>query len=139
MPRAQPLEHTSGDRGIEQVLTGGDPPDRVDEVVRADLLQQVASRAGEDRLEQRLVVGERREDEARGPRVQRADVAAGLDAVALLQADVEHGDIRVERVHASHRLLGGGRLADDLDVALGLEQVADAAPHDLVVVEQETR
>ena len=28
-------------------------------------------------------------------------------------------------------------LADDLDVALGLEQLLDAAAHDLVVVEQE--
>ncbi len=70
--------------------------------------------------------------------MQRADVAARLDAVALLEADVEDGHIRIERVHPTNRLLGGRRLADDLDVTLGLEQVADAAPHDLVIVEQGT-
>ena len=34
-------------------------------------------------------------------------------------------------------LLGGAGLADDLEVVLGLEQLAQAAAHDLVVVEQE--
>ena len=34
-------------------------------------------------------------------------------------------------------LLGGARLADHLEVVLGLEQLAHAAAHDLVVVEQE--
>ena len=68
---------------------------------------------------------------------RRADLAAGLDAVAVLQAHVEHGDVGVEGVDPADGLGLGARLADDLDVALGLEQVAQAPPDDLVVVEQE--
>jgi hypothetical protein len=34
---------------------------------------------------------------------------------------------------------GGAGLADDLDVVLGFQQLRDAAPDDLVVVEQEHR
>ena len=37
----------------------------------------------------------------------------------------------------AQRLVGGARLADHDDVARVLEQLADPAPHDLVVVEQE--
>ena len=42
-------------------------------------------------------------------------------------------------MNPSDCLLGGRRLADDHDVPFGFEQVSDAAPHDLVVVEQEHR
>ena len=35
------------------------------------------------------------------------------------------------------RLLGGAGLADDLEVVLDFEELAHAAPHDLVVVEEE--
>ncbi len=135
--RTKPLEDASRDRGIEQVLSRGHSPHRVDEVVRADLLQEVARRPGEDRLEERLVVGERGEDETRRARMKRADVATRFDAVSVLEPDIEHGDVGVERMDPSDCLLGRRRLADDDDVPLGLEQVADAAPHDLVVVEQE--
>ena len=70
-------------------------------------------------------------------RVQRSDLAAGLDAVAVLQTDVEHGDVGVEGVHAVDGLCWVARLADHLDVALGLEQIAQPSPDDLVVVEEE--
>ena len=58
------LADALGERRIQQRLPGCDPPHRVDDVGAADLLQQVARRAGDDRLEQRLVVGERREHDA---------------------------------------------------------------------------
>ena len=99
--------------------------------------KQVARRPGEDRLEQRLVVGERGEDQTRSTRMKRADVATGFDAVSVLEPDIEHGDIGVERMDPSDCLLRSRRLADHHHVPLGLEQVADATSHDLVVVEQE--
>ncbi len=69
--------------------------------------------------------------------MERADVAAGLDAVALLEPHVEHSDVWVERVHPCHGLVGSRRLADDLDVPLGFEEIADPSANDLVVVEEE--
>jgi hypothetical protein len=53
--------------------------------------------------------------------------------------DVEHRHLGTGRRDAGERLLGRARLADDLDVALGLEQVADPTPNDLVIVEKDTR
>ena len=67
----------------------------------------------------------------------RADLAAHLDAVAVGQPHVEHGDVGRGGRDAPVGLLGGAGLADDLDVVLGLEQLAEAAADDLVVVEEE--
>ena len=64
-------------------------------------------------------------------------VAAHRDAFAVGQPDVEDRDIGAKRRDAGHGLRGGAGLADDLDVVLGLEQLRDAPPDDLVVVEQE--
>ena len=88
---------------------------------------------------QRLVVGERGQHQARRAGVARPDLAAGGDAVAVLQPDVEHGDVGIERRDAPHGLVLGAGLADDHEVGFGLQQVTHAAPHDLVVVEQEHR
>ena len=67
----------------------------------------------------------------------RPDLAAGADAVTVLQPDVEHGDVGIDRRDAPHGLVLGGRLADDHEVGFRFQQVANAATHDLVVVEQE--
>ena len=65
------------------------------------------------------------------------DLPADLDAVAVGQADVEDGDVGARRGDPAVGLLGGAGLADDLDVVLGLEELAEAPADDLVVVEQE--
>jgi signal transduction histidine kinase len=67
----------------------------------------------------------------------RADLPADLHTVTVGQADVEHGDIGTRRRDSGQRLGSGSGLADDFEVALRLEQLLDAAPDDLVVVEQE--
>ena len=133
----QPVEHLRGQLRVQQRLAGRHAANGVDEVDAADLLQQVARRAGHDRIEERLVIGERREDQALDLRVGRSDLAAHLDPVAVGQLDVEHGDVGA-----------GGRDASEASSAvpaspttsmspLGLEQVPQAAAHDLVVVEEE--
>ena len=70
-------------------------------------------------------------------RVDRAHVAADVDAAAVGQPGVEHGDVGAQRRDPGRGLPRGAGLADDLDVAVALEQVAQPAPDDLVVVEQE--
>ena len=90
---AQPLEHALRWPGVEQRLARRHLADRVDEVVAADLLEDVAGGAGHDRVEQGLVVGERRQHQALHLGMRRADLAAHLDAAAVGQAHVEHGDV----------------------------------------------
>ena len=110
---------------------------RVDEVVAADLLEHVARGARHDRGEERLVVVVRRQDQGADGGVLGPDRAADVDARAVRETRVEDGDVRAECGDAPGGLVGRGRLADDLDVTLCLEQLADPAPGYLVVVEEE--
>ena len=102
-----------------------------------DVLQHVPRRTGDDRVEQRLVVVERRQHQAAHLRMLGADVAAHLDAAAVGQAHVEHGDVGMGERDARAGRLGRAGLADHLDPARRLQQVTHAAPHHLVVVDQE--
>ena len=135
-PRPDPLEHLRGDRRVQRRLAGGHAAHRVDEVVAAHLLEDVAGRTGHDRGEQRVVVVVRREDERLDARVLRAHVPAHVDARAVGQTPVEDRDVRTERRDPARGLLGETGLPHDHDVALGLQQLPDTATHELVVVEQ---
>ena len=122
---------------IQQRAAGGHRAHRADQVGPGDLLEQVARGPGHDRVEQRLVVGERGEHQAGQLRHPRTQFPAHRDPVAVRQPHVEHRDLRLERRHPGQRLRRGGRLADHLELALDLQQVLDPAPDHLVVVEQE--
>ena len=86
---AHPVEHPLGDGRIEQRLPVRDAADRVDDVGPSHLLQEVAGRAGHDRLEERLVVGERRQHEALDLGMGGTDLAADLDAGTVGELHVE--------------------------------------------------
>ena len=90
---AQPLEHSGGQRRVEERLAAADSADAVDEVGAAHLLQHVAGGARHDRAEQGLVVGEGGQHQAGDLGMRGAELAAHLDAVAVGQAHVEDGDI----------------------------------------------
>jgi hypothetical protein len=92
---------------------------------------------GDHGIEQRLVVGERRQHETRELGVARHELAADLHPAAVGQLHVQHGDVGSAQRDALEGLHRGGGLADHLQARSGLEQVAHAAAHDLVVVEQE--
>ena len=62
--------------------------------VFTDLLEDVAGGAAHDRLEQRLVVAERREHEALHLGEAGPDLPAHLDAIAVRKPDVEHRHVR---------------------------------------------
>jgi hypothetical protein len=67
--------------------------------------------------------------------VLRPDLPTRSHTVALGKSDVENGDIRIEGGDLKHGIVLRARLADDRDVALGLEQIANAPPNDLVIIE----
>ena len=66
-----------------------------------------------------------------------ADLAAHLDPVAVREAHDEDGDVGRGGRDPAVGLLGGAGLADDLDVALGLEELAHASADDFVIIEEE--
>ena len=71
--------------------------------------------------------------------MRRADVAADVDAAAVGQPGVEHGD--VGSGGGMRRSASAAVPASPTTVmsSVGVEQVSNAAPDDLVVVEQERR
>ena len=69
--------------------------------------------------------------------IDRADLAADLDAAAVGQPNVEHRDVGPGRGDAVERVGGGAGLADDLHVPLEPDQVGEAPSDDLVVVHEE--
>ena len=108
-----------------------------DKIVAADLLQHIASSSGHHRLEQRFLIGERGQHQADQIGVEAAHVAADLDAAAVGQLHVEHCDLRSGCPNPGNGVGASAGLADDFDRAVGLEQLANALAHELVVVEQE--
>src|SRR5680860_643799 len=92
--------------------------------------------AGHDRVEQRLVVGERGEHEHGHVGVLGADVAAGKDAGAVGQAHVHDHDFGLVGAGAQDGLVGGAGLGDDLQVVMGLQHGAQAGADDLVVIDE---
>ena len=60
-----------------------------------------------------------------------------LEAVQLRHLDVEEEDVRGEFAHRFHRFEAVGALADDLEVRVGGEQLAQHAARQLLVVDNE--
>jgi hypothetical protein len=110
-----------------QGLACCDAADAVDEVTAANLLEDVTGGPRHDRVEQRLVVGERGEHEHGHLGVLRTDVAAGLDPGAIRQPHVHDDDLRPVGAGTQHGLVGVAGLGDDLEALLRLEQRAQRA------------
>ena len=102
------------------------------------VLEQERARARPERLVDVLVEVERRQHDDARARAAAGDLARRLDAVEARHADVHEHDVRAERVGLGDGLVAVARLADDLDVRLGLEDHPEAgADEALVVCEQD--
>ena len=118
-------------------MSGGDAADALDELGAAHLLEDIARGSGHDRIEQCLVVRERREHQAPYVRQHRPQVAAHLDPGAVGKSDVEHGHVGRCGDRSSDGVGGGGGLGDHLDIFGVLEQLADPSSDHLVIVQEE--
>jgi hypothetical protein len=116
------LDQPLGDRRRQQRLAGGHDADARRELLGRHVLEQEAAGAGAQRLVDVLVEVERGEHEDAGRRVPaRGDhLARGLDAVELGHADVHEHDVGLEPARGVDRLAAVGRLADDVEVLLGV-------------------
>jgi hypothetical protein len=91
---AQPAHGEADGRRVEELRPSRDRPDRFHDAVATHLLEQVARRAREAGVDERLVVGERREDQAPDLGPVRTDVAAHFDSRTVAEPHVDHDDIR---------------------------------------------
>jgi hypothetical protein len=133
---AEPVQHAFGDGRVQQALAGPHGPDGPEKVGAADLFEDVAGRAGHDRGEQGLVVGEAGQHQDLGGGAGGADVAGGLDPGAVGEADVHHDHIGQGLGGDRDRVAGGAGLGAHDHVGDVGEQQLDAVADDLMVIDQ---
>src|SRR5213593_27011 len=111
-----------------------DPTDRLDQLLRLDVLQQIASGARPYGREHLLVVDEARQHDHLRRGAERADLADGLNAIEAWHYDVDEHDVWLQLTHPLDSLDAIHGLADDVDVRLGTEESLEPLPHDRMVV-----
>ncbi len=67
----------------------------------------------------------------------RPELPAQLDAIAVGETHVEHGHIRIGRRQQRQRLPRRAGLADDNEIRLRLQEIAQAPADHLVIVDEE--
>src|SRR3954470_10295929 len=135
---ARDLAHEFLDhRRVQQRAAGVDGADRADELLRRDVLEQVAHRARPHRREHLVLVDEAREDDHARVRPLGANAPDGLDAVDARHDEVHERDVGRQARHRLHRLLAVRGLPHDLDVVLEGQEGAQALADDGVVVGDE--
>ena len=97
-------------------------------------LEHVARRAGLQRLEEVLLVVVHGEHQHPQRRAAAGELARGLKAGQARHRDVEHGEVDVVAQPLLDRLGAVARLGDHVEVGLGVEDHAQAAADDGVVV-----
>ena len=103
------------------------------------VLEQEAGRSGAQRAEDVLVEVERGQHEHARPRLDAGggQTRRGLDAVHAGHADVHQDHVRPQVVGALDRLGAVARLADDLEVVLGLQEEPEAGADEFLVVDDQ--
>ena len=110
--------------------------DRIDQLFRRSVFEHEPACTGAQRRMDIVVEVERGQHHHPGVGVAFADRAARLDAVQDRHPDIHQHDVGVR---ASSELDGRcpvGRLADDCQVGLGLQDHAESDPDHLLVVDQ---
>ena len=132
------LEKASRHTGGEQRVAVGDDADRADEVDGLGVLHEEPARACADRARDVLVQLEGRDDHDAdaGERGICGDLLGRPQAVAVGHADVQERDIDRGLAQGAQQRFATGRLDDDLDVGLRVQQRAETGAHQLVVVGQ---
>ena len=133
------VEEATGHRRRKQRVPARHGPDGGDEVDRRDVLQEEPAGTGAERLDDVLVgVEGRQHQHATRRRDALADELTGrLDAVEGGHADVHDDDVRAAPAGLGDALATVGRLADDLDVILAVEDHPEAGPDELLVVHEQ--
>ena len=137
--RGELLDHAAGHTGREERLAARDEAHRGQQVDRLGVLHEESAGAGAERLEDVLVEREGREDHDPdgGEAGVGGDLAGGGETVELGHADVHQDDVGLLLARERERLAAVARLADHPDVVLGVEEGAEAAADERLVVRKQ--
>src|SRR5581483_8021152 len=137
-PAVDEVLHERRDGGrVEERLPAHRLPDGLDDVLVGVRLEDVAGRAGPERLEQELLAVVHREHQQLELRLALAQLLGRLDAGRLRHRDVEDRDVDVLAHRLLHRLGAVLGFGDDLEVGLRVEHAPQARADDRVVVGDE--
>jgi hypothetical protein len=114
-------EQLAGHRRVDEGLAAVDGANRVGELVKRDVLEQVAARTGADRLEEILFLVADRQHHDLGGRGDLFHLAGGLDAGDLRHPDVHEHDVGGDLAGDLHGLRAVGGLADKLKAGFPLQ------------------
>src|SRR4051794_18942911 len=133
-------DHTLRHRRRQERVALRDHVDRSDELLGRRVLEEEPARAGAQRLVHVLVEVERRQHQDLRPAVAvdgGEDAPRRLEPVELGHADVHQHDVWAQGAGLVDRLAPVGRLADDLDLGLRVEDHAEAGADERLVVDEE--
>jgi hypothetical protein len=125
--------------GGQQRVAAHDDPQRLQQPGWLGVFEQEPAGAGPQRGEDVFVeaeVGEDHDAHAFQPRV-RGDLPGGLEAVQHRHLNVHQRDVRAVLGGQPHRLQPVGGLGGHLDVVFGVQQRADAAADQRLVISQQ--
>jgi hypothetical protein len=137
-PADELLDHPPRHGRREQRVAARDRADSRDELLRWDVLEQEAARARLERVVDVLVHVEGRQHHDLRRRISLAEQSPrGFDPVHLRHAHVHQDDVRLQALGLGHCVTAVCRLADDLDVLLGLEDHPEARADERLVVDDQ--
>ena len=131
------LDHGSRNRRREERFAAGDDPDGGGDLFGRRVFEHEAAGTGAKRVVDIVVESERRQDENTRARLSRHDATGRLDPVEHGHAYVHQDDVGPQAARFRDRLLAVARLADDVCLRLGVEDLAQTdADKRLVVCDQ---
>src|SRR5579862_415517 len=124
------LGHLRADVGT----AGGDFAQRRSQFTRRAVLREVAGRTGTHRAHGVFMLLVHAKHHDARPRAFGTNLLDELDAAAARHGDVQDRHVEVDLARELYRFHCVGRVADDLEIARGLEKLAQSFPDDRVIV-----
>jgi signal transduction histidine kinase len=134
---AQAVEDLSGDERIEKASAGSELSNSAHQVIPTDLLEDVPSRTGHHRREQRFIVGKGSKHENLHLWHRGSNRAGRFDAALVGEANVHDDDVGSRPLGFAQGSRRRVRLADHDKVRGRGKKCTDTTPHDLMVIDQE--
>jgi hypothetical protein len=123
--------------GVELALAGGDGLDRGHDLIELGGLEEIPGGTGLERIEHVLLVVVTGQDDDADVRERVLDFLGGRDAVLVRHDDVDQDDVGHVFLDHLEDPRAVGRLADNLDRALGFEHRLDPPAQEVMVVNEE--
>lgn len=123
-----------GDRRAHITSSGGNPANRLDQLLRGAFLLHISERARAQRANRKQLLGMHAENEHAQMRKFAFDVFEQLDSVAVSQGHIEHDDIERPRPKQCQQLVAGSGFPGHGEVGCIGQNLAQTLSNDCMIV-----